>query len=77
VTAPKNANERLMTRINAAIKSGVHDEDERVLTYIKKQITPAAIEKRAQALAGSSDVSHLHEVANQRLRAYEKESTTQ
>lgn len=76
----KTANERMIERIDAALNiipapdpvEGEHD-DARVLGYIREQITPQGIAKRDEHSGG---VTHLHEVAEQRLKPYEKSTPT-
>lgn len=68
-----NINERTIKRITEALRRGVSDDptrdDKAVLTYVRAELQPAAVERRAERLAGGE--GHLIEVANQRLKSYE------
>ena len=70
--APSNENTRMIARINAVyddLADGPGQEDKNVLTYIRDALSPEAIEKRHDE---DKSVKHLHEVAKQRLKPYEK-----
>jgi hypothetical protein len=55
----------IVKRIDQAFDR-LSDEDRDVLTYVREQVHPDTIRPE-----GYEDVSHLVEVANQRLRHYE------
>lgn len=68
-----NANQRLIERIDAALdlpgdKNMYGSEDEEVLMSIKRSLSPAGLARRDE---WDQSVTHLHEVANQRLKPYE------
>lgn len=76
-TDTKNANERLIDRIQAVLDLDLprYDrygaEDKAVLRYIQRQLSPESIEARADSQFDSGSVTHLHEVAKLRLGPYE------
>lgn len=59
---------RTVERIDAA-KDSLKGEDKTVLAYVRSQLTPEGFEKRSE---DDQDVSHLIQVANTRLRPYER-----
>lgn len=60
------AAEALIQRIDIAVKQLSPDsEDRRVLSYVRRQITPKGLDKRSDE---DQNVTHLYEVANDRLR---------
>jgi hypothetical protein len=67
---PDNIFSRMIARIDAALagRAQYNEEDRRVLTYIRSQITPKGQERRPELYKA---VDHLMEVAHQRLRPYE------
>jgi hypothetical protein len=65
---PDNIFTRMIDRIDAALPRATNEEDRRVLTYIRGQITPTGQERRPEI---NKAVDHLMEVAHQRLRHYE------
>lgn len=66
---PTNVNERTIERINAVLKDHPNEEDRRVLTYVKGQISEAGVEKRPEH---DKSVIHLIETANQRCARHER-----
>lgn len=58
-----NVNEKLIVEIDAALPYA-KDEDDRVLFYVRSQITEKGLERRGE---DDQDVSHLREVARKRL----------
>lgn len=73
-------NERYIERIDAALPLIPKDSTDRApLEYIKSQLTPERLKWRAEHdMGGDGDpaTSHLHAVADQRLRIYEKETSS-
>lgn len=76
VQEPSNTNTRLLARIEAALPGALAarapgNEDFNVLTYIKAQLQPEQLAWRDN-LPSPPGTVHLHEVANRRLKPYEK-----
>jgi hypothetical protein len=70
----RNANEKLIDRINVVLENlSTQESSYPVLDYIRKSLTPAAIERRDE---WDKSVTHLHEVANEHLRIHEQEVHT-
>lgn len=85
ISQPKNVNEQLIDRIDAVLALDLpkYDrygmDDAAVLRYVRKGLTAESVEKRADDQFDSGSVTHLHDVAKQRLAPYEltKEPDTQ
>lgn len=63
-----NENQRMIARIDEVIDQ-LHDDDVRILTYIRTALTPAALADRDE---WDTDVSHLHATAKGILRRYDR-----
>jgi hypothetical protein len=68
MSIPRNANERIIARIDA-VYDRLSQEDDEVLTYVRSQLSPAGMAQRDEWDRG---VDHLREVADQRLKPYEQ-----
>jgi hypothetical protein len=74
----KNLNEQFIDRIDAVLALDLPSynrygsDDRAVLEYVKRGLSPEAVEQRADDQFDSGSVIHLHEVAKQRLAPYEE-----
>lgn len=75
IPAAQNADARLVQRIDQCLHL-VSGEDERKLVYIRSQLTPAGLERRADD-EFDSGVLHLHQIANSILKGVTPCSTTE
>lgn len=73
----KNVNEQLIDRIDAVLALDLprYDrygrDDASVLRYLRRGLSSEAIQERLDSEYDSGSVTHLHEVARQRLAPYE------